>query len=84
MLKMGGRGEKAGKPTELVIIGLSHKNLKELKKGRPIKCSSLDFGCSVDIEILIFSGETEQAMAREMIEVVGPDTKISIDPRLRD
>lgn len=84
MLKMGGRGHVTGKPCELMIIGLSHKNLKELKKGHPIRCRSADFGCSGDIEIIIFSGETEQAMARELHELIGPETDVRIDPRLRD
>lgn len=84
MLKMGGRGEKNGKPVELMIIGLSHRNLAELKQGHPIKCSVSDFGCSGDIEVLIFSGVSEQAMAREFAELVGPETEVSIDPRLKD
>ena len=57
MLKMGGRGDVNGKPVELMIIGLSHKNLDELKKGHPIKCRAADFGVTGDIEILIFSGQ---------------------------
>lgn len=84
MLKMGGRGEADGKPCELMIIGLSHRNLDELRKGHPIKCKGADFGCSGDIEVLIFSGPTEQAMMREMVELVGPQTEVAIDPRLRD
>ncbi len=84
MLKMGGRGDVNGKPVELMIIGLSHHNLDELKKGHPIKCRAADFGVTGDIEILIFSGKTEQAMAREMAEMVGPETDVKIDPRLRD
>lgn len=84
MLKMGGRGETGGKPTEMMIIGLSYRNLAELKKGHPIRCKASDFGCTGNIEVLIFSGATEQAMAREMVELVGPETDVSIDPRLRD
>src|SRR4249920_2007842 len=84
MLKMGGRGDVDGKPVELMIIGLSHKNLDELRKGHPIKCRASDFGVTGDIEILIFSGPTEMAMAREMADLVGPETDTKIDPRLRD
>lgn len=84
MLKIGGVGKKAGKPMQLMLIGLSHKNLKELKKGRPIKASSADFGLEGDIEVIIFSGATEQSMMREVHELVGPETKVHIDPRLRD
>lgn len=84
MLKMGGRGSKDDKPVELLVIGLSHKNLEELKKGRPIICSGSDFGLSGDIEIIIFSGETEQSMVREFAELIGETTHVEIDPRLRD
>lgn len=88
MLKMGGRGKKNGKPVELMIIGLSHDNLARLKEGRPISFTwrftpAADFGCSGSIEMLIFSGETEQSMMREMHEFIGPDTELSISPKLR-
>jgi hypothetical protein len=84
MLKMGGRGDVNGKPVELMIIGLSHRNLEELRAGHPIKCRASDFGCTGNIEILIFSGPTEQSMAHELAEMIGPDTDVKIDPRLRD
>ena len=84
MLKMGGRGTKNGKPVELMIIGLSHANLARLKKGQPISCSGAHFGLSGDIEVMIFAGETEQSMARELEALIGPATNVSIDPRLRD
>jgi hypothetical protein len=83
MLKMGGRGKKNGKPAEIMIIGLSHRNLQLLKEGKPIMCKSADFGCSGDIEIMIFSGEDEQSMVREMESLVGPDAIIDISPKFR-
>jgi hypothetical protein len=85
MLKMGGRGTaKDGTPVELMVIGLSHENLERLKEGKPIMCRATDFGCTADIQIIIFSGATEQEMTREFLSVIGPDTHITIDPRLRD
>lgn len=86
MLKMGGRGEVNGQQVQLMIIGLSHENLRRLRQGRPIKCKASDFGCTseIPIEMMIFSGETEQSMARDMQELVGEQTHVSIDPRLRD
>lgn len=30
-----------------------------------------------------FAGETEQKMARELADLVGPETRVKIDPRLR-
>lgn len=84
MLKAGGRGEVNGKPVEIMIIGLSHQNLEYLRAGHPIMCKAKDFGCTADIEITIFAGTTEQAMTRELVELIDPETEIVIDPRLRD
>jgi hypothetical protein len=84
MLKMGGSGHKDGKPVRFIVFGLSHKNLEELKAKHPITCSIRDFKIDADIDIIIFSGETEQSMQREMAELVGPETDVQIDPRLRD
>jgi len=85
MIKMYAAGTRSdGRPVRIVVLGLSHGNLRELKKGRPIKFTGDTCGLSADIEFLIFSGETEQSMQREFHELIGPDTKVSIDPRLRD
>jgi hypothetical protein len=85
MLKMQAGGTtKDGKPFHLVILGLSHMNLARLKEGKPIDIDATDVGLPAGTRIFIFSGETEQSMARELIDLVGPDTKINIDPRLRD
>jgi hypothetical protein len=82
---LGGRGTgKDGKETEIMIIGLSHENLNRLKQGQPITCKASDFGCSGNIQIIIFSGDTEQSMTRDVQELIGPETNVSIDPRLRD
>jgi hypothetical protein len=85
MLKMFAKGERArGKPVRLIIFGLSHKNLDELRKGRPIKFNGAAAGLEDDIEFMIFAGETEQSMQREFHELIGPETKVHIDPRLKD
>lgn len=84
MLKMAAGGTKDGKPFHLVILGLSHTNLARLKEGRPIKFDGAEVGLPEGTEILIFSGETEQSMAREMQEFIGPQTRVNIDPRLKD
>jgi hypothetical protein len=86
MLKMYANGEKNGQPIRIVVLGLSHGNLEELKKGRPIKFSGKDVGfkSKIELEFLIFSGETERAMMREFSQFIGPETKVHIDPRLKD
>jgi len=84
MLKMAARGTKAGKPVHLVILGLSHMNLNRLKAGQPIPIDGSSLGLPAGTEILIFAGETERSMQRELHQLIGPETKVSIDPRLRD
>lgn len=83
MLKMVAYASRDGKPLTVIMLGLSHRNLDELKKGHPIIVKGADVHAP-GYEIIIFSGETEQAMAREVHELIGPETKTSIDPRLRD
>ena len=84
MLKMYAKGEKDGKPIRLVVLGLSHKNLDKLREGIPIKFNGSTVMLDDDIEILIFSGETEQTMQREFAQYVGPGTEVHIDPRLKE
>jgi hypothetical protein len=84
MLKMYANGEKDGKPIRLVIFGLSHKNLDKLREGLPIKFNGESAGLASDVEIVIFAGESEQAMQREFRDMIGPETDVHIDPRLRD
>jgi hypothetical protein len=84
MLKMYADGEKDGKPVRLVVLGLSHKNLDKLREGLPIKFNGDQAGLPADVEVLIFAGESEQTMQRELADLVGPETIVKIDPRLRD
>ena len=83
MLKMTLRAETKGKPVRLVVLGLSHGNLDRLRQGHPITVDGGEVGLP-GVELLIFSGETEQSMAREVAEFIGPETATKIDPRLRD
>jgi hypothetical protein len=85
MLKMSGGGMRDGKPVRLVVLGLSHENLRRLKAGNPIRFDGEDVGLA-DAEVLIFSGLDERTMAREVADLVGPQTQTQtkIDPRLRD
>lgn len=66
---------------ELVLLGLSHRNLDRLRNGEPIKINGGDLGLKADI--VIFAGKTEQTMHAELEDLIGPDTKVHIDPRLR-
>ncbi len=83
MLKMVAKGKKNGKNITCLIFGLSYKNLEELKKGHAIKINGEEIHAP-GFDFLIFCGETEQSMGRELSELVGPNTKVNIDPRLTD
>jgi len=84
MLKMYASCERDGRPIRLVILGLSHANITELVKGRPIKFGGETIGFGTEVEFMIFAGETERAMQREFAQFIGPETEVHIDPRLRD
>jgi hypothetical protein len=83
MLKISFTGKKAGKPLKGIVFGLSYTNLERLKDGQPIVINGDEVRLP-GYEILIFSGPTEQSMAREIHELIGPNTQVHIDPRLKD
>ena len=84
MLKMYANGERDGRPLRLVLLGLSHANIAELVKGRPIRFGGETIGFGTEVEFLIFTGENEKAMMREFAQFVGPETEVHIDPRLQE
>jgi hypothetical protein len=86
MLKMYAKGTRDGKPILLIVLGLSHKNLDELykKKGRPITFKGSTVGLGDDIEFLIFGGKDERTMQHDFTELIGPETEVYIDPKLKD
>lgn len=66
-----------------LLIGLSFKNLELLKKGHPIKFRLSDLGIPGDHTVLIFAGETEQAMADMLKAQIDPATTIIKDERYK-
>jgi hypothetical protein len=85
MLKMYANGkDEGGKKVRLVMLGLSHANLDELRKGCPIRFNGSAAGLEDDIYFMIFAGESEWKMQREILDSVGPETAIHVDPRLMD
>lgn len=65
------------KGDKLVLgIGLSHVNLKRLRNGQPISIDVKEMGFTTIDEVFVFSKKTEQDMADELSEFIGPDTKI--------
>src|SRR5215475_15429681 len=80
MLKMVGAGKRGSKNIQIVVFGLSHTNLDRLREGQPIHFPGEDVGIE-NVEIMIFAGESEQSMQRELAELIGPKTQTKIDPR---
>ena len=60
---------------DLIVLGLSRENIRRLKGGAPIDIDLSEMGLSG--HIVIFAGETEQSMAEELAELIGPETKMS-------
>jgi hypothetical protein len=84
MIRMAARGVKNGKSVHVVVLGLSHSNLDRLRDGQPIKFDGAELGLPEGTEIMIFAGETERAMQRDVVDLIGPGTQTKIDPRLQD
>lgn len=62
----------------LLVLGLSRQNIERLQQGQPIDISRESHGMVVPphLRIMIFTGETEAEMAKQMAPLIGPDTVI--------
>lgn len=65
MFKAKGQNRRTGDP--LVILGLSHENLRRLKAGQPIVLNLAELELPAT-EIMIFSGKTEDGMRAQLAE----------------
>ena len=64
------------KADNLIGFGLSKANVKKLKKGQPISVNMDEMGFP-GVKVLIFYGETEEQMQRDMADLITPETKYS-------
>lgn len=82
MIKFVGKNDEGSK---LVIgLGLSRKNVDRLTSGHPIKVKLSELNIGLDGNVLIFFGETEEEMARLIEPMIGPATKVHVDPKLKN
>lgn len=58
----------------LVLFGLSFGNLDKLRQGMPIEVDMAELGGQG--RVVIFAGHTEAAMAADLAEMIGPETKV--------
>lgn len=69
---------------KLLMLGLSHRNLDKFRDGPLdsfIRIDGKEMG--IPFDVLIFSGKTEADMQTMMGAVIGPETTVHIDPRLK-
>lgn len=79
MIKLMGLGERDGREIKMVVLGLSHL----LRDNRPIMINGEDVGLP-DVQIIIFCGTDERTMQRDFADLIGPKTRLTIDPRFKD
>lgn len=72
--------------TQFILLGLSRVNIHRLMEGKPILLRRETHGAGVPEgwTIGITFGETELQMKKELEDagLLGPETKIHVDPRL--
>lgn len=63
---------------QLLVLGLSDANRERLEQGYPVRISQATHGVAIpkDLTILIFAGETEQTMAAQLKDLIGPTTVV--------
>jgi hypothetical protein len=64
-------------------LGISRENVNRLTAGKPIRVNLEDLGITVDGAVMIYFGETEQELTQAVAEFIGPETKVNIDPRMK-
>lgn len=86
MLIASASSQKGKKKITICVLGLTTANLNKMLAGLPVhvKGDTHPGALPDGWELMIFHGETEESM-RQMFEkhkLIGPDTKLNIDPRM--
>lgn len=80
MIKFRASGEGG---SQVIGFGLSRRNIERLMNGEPIS-TKMPAGAGPPLEVVIFFGETEQAMYDQMRQsgYIDSDTQLLVDPKL--
>jgi hypothetical protein len=67
-------------------LGVTRENVKRLIQGKPIRVNlpEMHRGLVIDGDVMIYFGETERDLQQAVAEFIGPETKVTVDPRLKD
>jgi len=72
-------GEKGER---VLLLGLTHTNVKRLRRGEPIRVTSESHpGFPEDIRVLIICDANERAIVDKIKQFIGTDTKVITVPR---
>ncbi len=84
MIKFLATNQDTGR--RLLGFGVTPGNISRLIAGQPIKVDLSEMDKALDLDLLIFFGESEETMHAWFQEfgMIGPETKIKIDPKLRE
>ncbi len=74
MIKCVARGAQGA----VVVLGLSHENLRRLRDGQPIRFYGDELGLPGVHAVTIFAGESEDTMEQMLREhgLIGPGTRV--------
>ncbi len=81
MLVAVGKSEGNDPRRRICLLGLSAENIIRLQQDQPIRIDLGKYGIP-DLDLLIWAGNTEEEMGDMIKELIGPETKVHIDPRL--
>ena len=82
MIKAAAFSKKTGRT--ILLIGLSHANLDRLRADGLngfIKINGEEMKMPVDV--IITAAETESVLAEGLSDLIGPDTEVKVDPKLK-
>ena len=72
MIKMGGISYDGKR--KMLLLGLSEGNLMRLREKKPIIINGEEIGWPGQ-DIIICWGETEDALTKELADLIGPETR---------
>lgn len=70
---------------DIFMIGFSLEQIDHMRQnfGKTLRrYAKADYGLPMDV--IIFSGESEAAMAQQFAEFIGPETRVKIDDKLKN
>ncbi len=82
-MRAAGIEKPTGKRVFLIGLGLTELDMLRQNPGNSfITLDKTTYG--IPIEIIIFSGESEEKMTEQFAEFIGPNTKVTTSPRLKN